>query len=384
MKVLFSDRYLPQLLRDDEHPVGGWCVQLNLMLRALSQEGHHAGVLTWKGANAYVGRQSICDLIELPGTSEGLPKLRFFSHRVAGLLSATRAYAPDLLFQSCSGLDTGLMAFAAWWLNIPFVHRIAHDWDTNGGYRVYISGFDSAAFRYGLRRADLVVCQNAFQRDGLLARYPEKSLLRLDNMIEVPRLTDGLMPRAGRGYVAWLGNFKFMKNVALLERMARKLPHIEFRVAGGESPNLDQETTAALTGLKQMPNVRLMGYVKRNGVFPLLAGATALLCTSRAEGFPNTFLEALAMGTPVITPAVVDPNSMIARNNLGLVSADEAAMAANLQRLWSMAPGEFAELANRCRTYVVAHHSPANVAKILVPALEQVVDKFRKNRKRAG
>jgi len=381
MKVLFIDFDLPQFLRDAEHPVGGWCIQLNLMLRELSRHGHRAGVLTWKSANAYVGPQDVCDLVETYDPSEGIPKLRFFARQAPAVLRMARSYAPDILFQSCAGIQTGLMAFAARRLGIPFVHRIASNIDADGGFRAHVPPSGRTPFRFGLRKADLIICQNDYQRDSMRERFPRKMLLQLGNMIEIPALPGGLKPRAQRSYVVWIGNFRFIKNLGLLNRLARRLPEIEFRVAGHEAENPDPETSAALASLKCLSNVRFLGYLNRAQVFSLLADAAALLCTSRSEGFPNTFLEAFATGTPVITPAGVDPNSMIALNKLGFTFSDETGAAESLRRLWTMPSGEFNEFATRCRDYVVANHSPATVSARLVPALERLVREFEERHK---
>lgn len=363
---------LPQYLRDAQHPAGGSCIQLDLLLRVLSRNGQSVGVLTWRGANEYVGPQAVCDLVETYDPSGGTPRIQFVTQRVPRVLAAARSYAPDVLIQSCAGIPTGMMAYVAWRLGVPFVYRAAADSDADGGYAGYLTVLEQWGYRYGLNRADLVICQNDRQRDEFHRRYPRKPLLRLDNAIDVPQVPGGPKPRVQRGYVSWLGNFRYIKNVGMLFRVARQLPHIEFHVAGGMGKCPDPETAAALEGLKSLANVRLLGYVKRKDVFALLAGSAATLCTSYAEGFPNTFLESLAMGTPVITRMGVDPNSMVARNKLGFVSSDEADMVANVRRIWDMEAADFDDLAARCRDYVTTHHSPEIVANKLIPALERL------------
>ena len=48
-----------------------------------------------------------------------------------------------------------------------------------------------------------------------------------------------------------------------------------------------------------------------------------LLCTSDFEGFSNVFLEALAVGTPVVTRRHVDPDLIVLRHTLGASAEDE-------------------------------------------------------------
>ena len=58
------------------------------------------------------------------------------------------------------------------------------------------------------------------------------------------------------------------------------------------------------------------GLVARDRLPALYSAATALLCTSDYEGFPNTFLEAWSFGTPVVS--MVDPDSLLSTRGLGI------------------------------------------------------------------
>jgi hypothetical protein len=90
MRFLFFDMTLPNLLRDEEYPVGGWAVQLKHLLQGPNETGHRAGVLTWKGAVAHAGAQSTCELVEPYDKSRGIPKLRLFYYFIPSLVAAAR------------------------------------------------------------------------------------------------------------------------------------------------------------------------------------------------------------------------------------------------------------------------------------------------------
>jgi glycosyltransferase involved in cell wall biosynthesis len=90
----------------------------------------------------------------------------------------------------------------------------------------------------------------------------------------------------------------------------------------------------------------------------------AILCTSDHEGFPNTFLEALSAGTPVVTRRGVDPDSFIERNGLGRV-ADNEGLVQGLRDIWTLDLSDYEDLGRRCRAYVETNHSPETIAERL-------------------
>ncbi|HTT84152.1 MAG TPA: glycosyltransferase family 4 protein [Rhizomicrobium sp.] len=373
MRLLFFDFYLPFLLRDADYPVGGWAVQLKHLLQGLKENGHEAGVLTWKGAEAYTGAQSTCELVETYDKSRGIRKLRLFYYFIPSLVAAARSFRPDVVVQSCSGVDTALMALVARCLGVPFIHRIACDTDTDGRYELYLDSYERIAFRVGLRAADLVICQNQYQLSRITSAFPRKRTHVLHNAIPIPAQNGELRPRGHRNYIAWVGVFKRQKNLGLLLRMARRCPDMEFRVAGAPPPHMDSESAGWLEELRREPNVRLVGYVTRNAMPDFLDQAVALLSTSDFEGFSNAFLEAFAVGTPVVAREAIDPDSIIGRNSLGLVARDETELGKCLDRIWQLPASGFAEMAQACRSFVREHHAPVAKARELVAAASPLV-----------
>ena len=63
MRILFSDNQIPDLIKNNVTG-GGACVRLYALIKGLTHLGFQVGVLTWKGANSYVGKQIEFDLVE--------------------------------------------------------------------------------------------------------------------------------------------------------------------------------------------------------------------------------------------------------------------------------------------------------------------------------
>ena len=64
-----------------------------------------------------------------------------------------------------------------------------------------------------------------------------------------------------------------------------------------------------------MPNLTFHGPVPYHAVGEFFARARVFVGTSAIEGFPNTYLQAWAHGTPVV--AFLDPQQLLARHALG-------------------------------------------------------------------
>jgi glycosyltransferase involved in cell wall biosynthesis len=371
MKFLFVDFDLPDLLRDADYPVGGWAVELLAWLKAMAAEGHRAGVLTWKGAGAYVGPQSVCDLIETYDPKKGIRVLKYGYSYIPKMISAAEQYGPDVIIQACAGLQTGMAAFVADRVGVPFVHRIASDSDADDRYRQMMPWFSGLSHRYGLSRASAILCQNAYQEESLRARYPGKRLAVIRNPYDGS--SEGIRPRDQRSYIAWLGAFRKEKGLPLLLEVARALPAVAFKVGGMPRENTDADTIAAIAGLEALSNVELVGYVKRGSIDDFLSHAIAVLNTSSFEGFSNVFLEAFGAGTPVLAQRSVDPDLVITRDGLGLTTPDAQGLVDAVLAITSMDVDSYTAIGERARRYAIANHAGAARVAELVAAIEPLV-----------
>jgi glycosyltransferase involved in cell wall biosynthesis len=373
VRILSIDFTIPYLLKDENYPIGGWAVELSIWLRALENAGHEAAVLTWKGALAHVGSGQQIKLIETYDPAQGVRVAKYFYSYIPKMLAAARAYRPDIIIQGARGLQTAIMAFVAGQLEIPFVYRVVSDADVDERYKIGLRHYDWLSYSWARHRTAGFLCQNQYQRDQLAALFPGKPIHILHNPIVVADDATAPLPRAERGYVAWLGVFRYPKNLPLLFRTAQELPAVKFRVAGMLSRDADQSTVEAVNGLRHLPNVELVGYVRRVDIQRFLSEAAMLLCTSHYEGFSNVFLEALAAGTPVVTRRPVDPDSIVLRHALGASAEDELALSKSVTAIWDMDANEYNALARRCQIYVKANHSPTVKARELIAALTPLV-----------
>ena len=166
-----------------------------------------------------------------------------------------------------------------------------------------------------------------------------------------------------RKNVVIVGAITSRKSLHLLVPVVKKLSHIIFEFVGAPG---DAAGGRIQDELKACSNVILHGRLDRRKTLEKIAGAKVLLNTSRMEGFPNAFLEAWALGTPVIS-LFVDPGDQIKNNRLGYVCAGDIEV---LEKLLDDLRFDIKE--DDLHRYVQKHHSPACAADVFRRLLSEV------------
>ncbi|MBA7694526.1 hypothetical protein ES703_103137 [subsurface metagenome] len=112
--------------------------------------------------------------------------------------------------------------------------------------------------------------------------------------------------------------------------VAEQYQDLQFDVVG--DGNSESEYVQRLRSrAKSIPNVHLHGMVPHAYVQQFYQRSAALICTSRAEGFPNTFLEAWSYGLPIVS--TFDPDNLITEHGLGMVAKDALGLTSGIQVL---------------------------------------------------
>ena len=368
MRILFFSLDLPILLKDSDEIVGGAAVQWSSWISGFTEEGHDFGILTYKGAIKDIGENQFdFDIIESYDTKRGVRFLRLFYYQLPILYKAAKKYNPDCIIQTSAKAHTFIIMLIAKLLNVPFIHRIASDVhvDENIGSLVNRK-FDIFLYKMGLKYTDIVLAQNKYQFNKLVEKFPRKKIILLHNPYKIATVKKDILGRINRTYISWIGNFRRIKNLASLAKVAKALPDIQFRIAGKEFPELDDETRNALHDLKKLGNVQFEGYLKRNEMKKFLSQSIAILNTSYNEGFSNTFLEAWATGVPVVTTKNVNPDELINRFKLGEVAEGFDDLAEKLLNVTNLDSVQYDELAQRCFDYVSDNHNPRILVKKFV------------------
>jgi glycosyltransferase involved in cell wall biosynthesis len=368
MKLLFYDFNIPYLLKDSDVEVGGACVRQYAFAKGLMELGHKVGILTWSGAKKYVGPNSEFDLVECYSLNGGIRKLRWIYNRFPSLIKEVNNYKPDVLIQKGAGGLTGIMAIIAQLLNIRFVFLATNDIDADNRYKLKLNTINRILYRNGLRRTNLIICQNSYQLQQFKEKYHNKRLSIIHNPYFQFGESINIKNTNKREYIAWIGIFQKQKNLRALYNIVLQTPHIDYKIAGKEAVNADDYTQSALSDLRKCKNVEFVGYLRRSEISHFLSKSIALLNTSYFEGFSNTFLEAWAAGTPVITTKDVNPDNIIRDYELGRVAKNYGDIARILDEY--IKASDFKAMTIRCNKYMSTNHNPTIIASQFIDEIK--------------
>jgi glycosyltransferase involved in cell wall biosynthesis len=216
-------------------------------------------------------------------------------------------------------------------------------------------------YAWGLNSVERIFVQHDVQLSQLAPKLQSKACV-IPGLVSTRRT---VKPRpARRNFVAWVAFLRDQKRPDLLVEMARQSPDIRYVVCGGVT---DYLTTPGygeriVKEFESLPNVEYLGHVSAERCLEIVGDAVALLCTSEFEGFPNTFLEAWSVGTPVVSLSI-DPGNVIKRENLGFVSGDLPQALRDIRTLLNSSE-VFDAMSRRSRRYTEDVHSETAVAKL--------------------
>jgi glycosyltransferase involved in cell wall biosynthesis len=171
--------------------------------------------------------------------------------------------------------------------------------------------------------------------------------------------------------LAFAGRLTAAKALEVALEAVAEAPEVTLLVAGDGDERAALEQRAAQLALDG--RVRFLGAQPRETVLELLSAADAALLSSTWENFPHVVVEALAVGTPVISTDVGGVAEVVedGRNGLLVPVGDAAALGAAIRRYFADA-----ELRARLRG-AAASSSGAHSATEVYGRLERILEDAR-------
>ena len=149
------------------------------------------------------------------------------------------------------------------------------------------------AFLKTYKKVDLFVCPSNFLENKLLSakEYYKGKTKTIHNFINKEKFSK--TAEEPDPYIVYVGRLSKEKGIENIKGAAKLLPEYHFVIAGS-GPDEDL--------LKDIPNVKLAGFLSGDALTSLMAKAKVLLLPSVCyENCPLSILEAHALGVPVVT-----------------------------------------------------------------------------------
>jgi glycosyltransferase involved in cell wall biosynthesis len=202
------------------------------------------------------------------------------------LRAAIRRTQPDVVLQMGAGAETGWTAWSCG--TTPFVFCMASDANFGAHLRAGRFGLEGRIYRFGLRRARLIIAQTRRQHDGMLAALGLDSKIIGMAASPSPATASSSRQPASRE-ILWIGRIIPGKRLEWLIEAAPHCPGLMFHVVG--SPNRGSDYARnVMASAARLPNIKVHGRLNEAELGELYARVSFLCCTSQLEGFPTTFL----------------------------------------------------------------------------------------------
>ena len=375
-RILIENYNLLDLLENDSKSTGGACAQLHATALGLTKIGCEVNVLVTKSSDQ-LNNYSNYNVTEVFNKEKGVKIIRWLYYRIPRIIKIMKNNRPEIIIQECAGVNTFLYAIMAKIMNAKFVYLIANDMEVDGRileklnsrdwsfsyYKDYItSNIIVMMYKIGLLMSSVIICQNKYQHSFIKKKGYKKSLV-LYNAFKNNNKISNCLTFDERKYIAWAGKFVYQKNLTDLYYIANNNPNLSFKIAGilGYS-NVDGKTLKALDDLKLLDNISFVGQLPNEEYFSFLSKAIFLLNTSHYEGFSNTFIEAISVGTPIVTLGV-NPDSILNKYKLGFVTKRE-----NLSELIDkkISAFNYSRFNDRANLYLKEFHDYITVANKII------------------
>ena len=338
---------LPVLSRAYPHlTAGGAELQQTLLARALVRRGWRVSMIV---ADCGQPDRAVWDDIttyKAYRPDEGTPVIRYVHPRWTKVRAALARADAQIYYVSCAGGHFPQVVHFARARGRKTVFRIASDTDCDPRTLLVRYWRDKVLHRWGLRRTDLVLAQTASQQQALAKNFGRDSRV-IDPLLEMP----GDPPDfAARDIGAlWVGNIRALKRPQLFLQAAASMPQLSFHMIGGPLPGDERLFTETRERARALPNVVFHGFVPQHEIGSYFERARVFVSTSEIEGFPNTYMQAWARGTPVV--AYLDPERLVSRNDLGAIVTRVEELCAAIARL-STDAAQWQVLSSRSRLFV--------------------------------
>jgi len=366
MKICFVGFHNLSVLAPEyrQHTIGGEAVQQTLLGRALAHRGHNVSMVVADYGQRDGARWDAIRVFKTYRPDAGFPGLRFIHPRWTGMWSALTRADADIYYASCAGMEIGLVALFCRRFRRRSVFRTASDTDCDRSKLLVRFARDRWLYAYGLRRANAILVQSAWQAETLARNFGLVGRVA-GMLVETP------LPVAVRDIdVLWVSNIRREKRPDRVLELAGRLPELKIHMVGGSLPGEEALFSDVKHTAAAKANISFHGRLSYWDANELYGRAKLLVNTSDVEGFPNSYLQAWIRGVPVVT--LIDPDSVIEREGLGVAARSAAHIPSAISHLLSN-PAAWRAASDRCRAFMAREYGEDKVLAAYLDTFQQIM-----------
>lgn len=335
--------------------VGGAQVQQILIGTELATRGHDIYFVEY---DTETKEEQTIDGIEV--VTKPLPTGREISRALTvarGTKDILDRIEPDVCYRRSLDFEILPLSLYCSFSETRFVYGLAHDDELTDAPNKFDTGIKNTLFyrwlnRRALSNANAVIAQNPTQYKLAVGRL-NTVVHQIPNCYDSDK-ADSLDWEFESPVVFWAARFDAWKRPDLVAELAEELREVTFVMAGGPGDEkLFREIQRRADGLE---NLVTLGHVPFSEIDRYFAAADIFLNTSEEEGFPNTFLQAWAQNTPVVSFSV-DPNEILSSQGIGLVADGSIEALERHIRQLALDEKRRTELGNASREYLRENHT---------------------------
>jgi glycosyltransferase involved in cell wall biosynthesis len=314
MKICFCSYSIPK------YRVGGAERQMFNMAREMVERGHEVHMTTRKFSEDQPWDEEV-EGVKVHAFSEE-PKHKLLK----SYFRALRKADADIYHNRAATSITGLTALYTKVFGGKFVYTVAHEEE----YSEYflendLSFLREKSFLYGLKNADQIITLSKDMQKGL------KDKMDIDSEV----IYSGYPSREAPSWdekenlVIWISRFVDWKRPEKFLELAEEtdLEGWKFALIGYGDEEYEEELKERSEDIE---NLEYIGKVEPGNDWGWYRRAKLLVNTSTKEGFPNTFIQAWMMGTPVASLGV-DPDNLIENHKTGIKDSAVSALSDQIE-----------------------------------------------------
>jgi len=214
---------------------------------------------------------------------------------------------PDVLIQHGLTIFSCLLSLYCKIFKIKFAFMFASDTEVKGEYQS--SKKKCRLFSLLLKTARVLIVQNKYQKDYLSKKGINSTLIYMGFSIRE-------LKQIPKEFILWIGRCDASKQPELFINLAKNHKDQKFFMI---CPKTDEEFFNRIKTIAEgVDNLNFIHFVAFQDTWNYFERAKLFVNTSKSEGFPQTFVQSVICGVPIIS-LCVDPDDFITDNKCGFV-----------------------------------------------------------------